>query len=89
MKSKEEQRLDSIKEQLATLPTNPGVYQYFDKNGTLIYVGKAKNLKRRVSSYFNKEQTHPKTKVLVSKIVTIKHWTVCQRENGEIPVGAY
>lgn len=76
MKSKEEQRLESIREQLATLPTNPGVYQYFDKNNTLIYVGKAKNLKRRVSSYFNKEQTHPKTKVLVSKIVTIKHFIV-------------
>ena len=69
-------RLDSIKEQVASLPTNPGVYQYFDKNGTLIYVGKAKNLKRRVSSYFNKEQTHPKTKMLVSKIVTIKHFIV-------------
>lgn len=76
MVTKEEQRLQSIREQLATLPTDPGVYQYFDKNDTLIYVGKAKNLKRRVSSYFNKEQTHPKTKVLVSKIVTIKHFIV-------------
>ncbi|MBR5434737.1 MAG: excinuclease ABC subunit C [Bacteroidales bacterium] len=76
MTSKNDIRLDSIKEQLANLPTNPGVYQYFDKNGTLIYVGKAKNLKRRVSSYFNKEQTHPKTKMLVSKIVTIKHFIV-------------
>lgn len=76
MITKEELRLQSIREQLAMLPTNPGVYQYFDKNGTLIYVGKAKNLKRRVSSYFNKEQTHPKTKVLVSKIVTIKHFIV-------------
>lgn len=82
MKSKEEQRLDSIKEQLATLPSNPGVYQYFDKNGTLIYVGKAKNLKRRVSSYFNKEQTHPKTKVLVSKIVTIKHFIVKNEQDA-------
>lgn len=76
MSSYEEQRIVSIREQLATLPTNPGVYQYFDKQGTLIYVGKAKNLKRRVSSYFNKEQTHPKTKMLVSKIVTIKHFIV-------------
>ena len=76
MKSNDEQRLSSIREQLAMLPSNPGVYQYFDKNGTLIYVGKAKNLKRRVSSYFNKEQTHPKTRVLVSKIVTIKHFIV-------------
>lgn len=76
MSSYEEQRIVSIREQLATLPTNPGVYQYFDAHGTLIYVGKAKNLKRRVSSYFNKEQTHPKTKMLVSKIVTIKHFIV-------------
>lgn len=76
MKSQETERLQNIKAQLANLPTNPGVYQYFDKNGTLIYVGKAKNLKRRVSSYFNKEQTHPKTKILVSKIVTIKHFIV-------------
>lgn len=76
MKNYEEQRMESIREQLATLPTNPGVYQYFDAQDTLIYVGKAKNLKRRVSSYFNKEQTHPKTKMLVSKIVTIKHFIV-------------
>jgi len=74
--SEENRRRESIKTQLATIPTNPGVYQYFDKNGTLIYVGKAKNLKRRVSSYFNKEQTHPKTRVLVSKIVSIKHFIV-------------
>lgn len=76
MKTKNDIRLESIREQLANLPTNPGVYQYFDKNDTLIYVGKAKNLKRRVSSYFNKEQTHPKTKMLVSKIVKIKHFIV-------------
>lgn len=82
MKTKEEQRLESIREQLAMLPTNPGVYQYFDKNGTLIYVGKAKNLKRRVSSYFNKEQTHPKTRVLVSKIVTIKHFIVASEQDA-------
>ena len=53
------------------LPTKPGVYRYFDKDGELIYVGKAKNLKRRVSSYFNKEQTG-KTRVLVSRIADIK-----------------
>ncbi|MCQ2606401.1 MAG: excinuclease ABC subunit UvrC [Bacteroidales bacterium] len=82
MKTKEEQRIEHIKEQLATLPTNPGVYQYFDKNDTLIYVGKAKNLKRRVSSYFNKEQTHPKTRVLVSKIVTIKHFIVASEQDA-------
>ena len=53
------------------MPNKPGVYRYFDKDGTLIYVGKAKNLKRRVSSYFNKEQTG-KTRVLVSKIADIQ-----------------
>ena len=56
---------------LKILPTKPGVYRYYDKDGNLIYVGKAKNLKRRVSSYFNKEQTG-KTRVLVSKIADIK-----------------
>ena len=60
-----------VKDTLAILPNKPGVYRYFDKDGTLIYVGKAKNLKRRVSSYFNKEQTG-KTRVLVSKIADIK-----------------
>ena len=60
-----------LKPILATIPNKPGVYRYFDSDGTLIYVGKAKNLKRRVSSYFNKEQTG-KTKVLVSKIADIK-----------------
>ena len=56
---------------ISTIPNKPGVYRYFDKDGTLIYVGMAKNLKRRVSSYFNKEQTG-KTRVLVSKIADIK-----------------
>ena len=62
---------DQIKRILAILPNKPGVYRYYDKDGELIYVGKAKNLKRRVSSYFNKEQTG-KTRVLVSKIADIK-----------------
>ena len=60
-----------LKPILSTIPNKPGVYRYFDKDGTLIYVGKAKNLKRRVSSYFNKEQTG-KTRVLVSKIADVK-----------------
>ena len=62
---------DRVKSILAILPNKPGVYRYYDKDGTLIYVGKAKNLKRRVSSYFNKEQSG-KTRVLVSKIDDIK-----------------
>ena len=61
-----------VKQKLAVLPNKPGVYRYFDKNGTLIYVGKAKNLKRRVSSYFNKEQ-FGKTRVLVSKIADLEY----------------
>ena len=61
-----------VKQKLAVLPSKPGVYRYFDKSGTLIYVGKAKNLKRRVSSYFNKEQTG-KTRVLVSKIADLEY----------------
>lgn len=60
---------------LKTLPTSPGVYQYFDETGELIYVGKAKNLRRRVSSYFNKEQTG-KTRLLVSKIRDIRFTVV-------------
>jgi len=61
-----------VKQKLAALPNKPGVYRYFDKSGTLIYVGKAKNLKRRVSSYFNKEQSG-KTRVLVSKIADLEY----------------
>ncbi len=62
--------------QLKTLPNAPGVYQYYDKNEVLIYVGKAKNLKKRVSSYFTKHHEYGKTRVLVKKIVTIKHIVV-------------
>ena len=62
--------------QIQTLPDNPGVYQYYDKEGKILYVGKAKNLKKRVSSYFNKIHDTAKTNVLVRKIVTIKHIVV-------------
>jgi excinuclease ABC subunit C len=62
--------------QVKTLPNEPGVYQYFDKNETIIYIGKAKNLKKRVSSYFSKTHDNGKTKVLVTKIVSIKHIVV-------------
>ena len=63
--------MESLQAILKTIPSKPGVYRYYDKDGALIYVGKAKNLKRRVSSYFNKEQTG-KTRVLVSKIADIQ-----------------
>lgn len=66
----------SIKLQLSTLPNNPGVYQFYDKDEKILYVGKAKNLKKRVSSYFNKTHDNGKTKVLVTKIVYIKHIVV-------------
>jgi len=62
--------------QLQTLPHKPGVYQYFDAEGAIIYVGKAKDLKKRVSSYFTKTHDNGKTRVLVKKIVSIKHIVV-------------
>ena len=62
--------------QLQTLPTLPGVYQYYDVNDTIIYVGKAKNLKKRVSSYFTKTHENGKTRILVKKIAKIKHIVV-------------
>ena len=67
---------DKIKSILKTIPTDPGVYQYFDEKGEIIYVGKAKNLKRRVSSYFNKQQQSGKVKVLVSRIADIRFTVV-------------
>ncbi|MGY6649351.1 excinuclease ABC subunit UvrC [Wenyingzhuangia sp. IMCC45574] len=65
-----------IKLKVSVLPNTPGVYQYFDKEGTIIYVGKAINLKKRVSSYFNKNHDDAKTRILVSKICDIKHIVV-------------
>lgn len=62
--------------QLKTLPSSPGVYQYFDSKGTIIYVGKAKNLKKRVNSYFTKNHDNHKTRILVKNIVTIEHIVV-------------
>ncbi|QHI37749.1 UvrABC system protein C [Kordia antarctica] len=67
---------EELQLQLKTIPTNPGVYQYYDKDGKILYVGKAKNLKKRVSSYFNKNHDYGKTKVLVKKIASIKHIVV-------------
>lgn len=62
--------------QIKSLPNSPGVYQYYDQSDQLLYVGKAKNLKKRVSSYFTKHHENGKTRVLVKKIATIKHIVV-------------
>ena len=62
--------------QYKTLPTSPGVYQYIDKNNTVIYIGKAKNLKRRVTSYFSKVHDNVKTRILVKKIHRMEHIVV-------------
>ena len=67
---------------VASLPETPGIYQYFDDKSKIIYVGKAKNLKRRVSSYFNKEQKSNKTKVLVRRIRNIKYIVVNTEEDA-------
>ena len=72
----------SLELQIQTLPDNPGVYQYYDKEGKILYVGKAKNLKKRVSSYFNKIHDTRKTNVLVKKIVTIKHIVVSSEQDA-------
>ncbi|WCC47200.1 excinuclease ABC subunit UvrC [Tenacibaculum finnmarkense] len=66
----------SLELQLKTLPTSPGVYQYFDNDEVIIYVGKAKNLKKRVSSYFTKTHENGKTRILVKKIARIEHIVV-------------
>lgn len=66
----------SLKLQISTLPHAPGVYQYYDKQGKLLYVGKAKDLKKRVASYFNKEHDNARTRLLVKKIRSIKHIVV-------------
>lgn len=68
--------------QIQSLPDSPGVYQYYDKDDKILYVGKAKNLKKRVSSYFNKVHDTAKTNVLVKKIETIKHIVVATESDA-------
>ncbi|MCT8339209.1 excinuclease ABC subunit UvrC [Flavobacteriaceae bacterium TK19130] len=72
----------SVPLQISTLPNSPGVYQYYDKNGKLLYVGKAKNLKKRVSSYFNKTHDNARTRLLVRKIKDIKHIVVANETDA-------
>lgn len=75
-KEKRGEREEYLKGIVNNLPDSPGCYQYLNESGTIIYVGKAKNLKRRVSSYFNKEQQTLKTKLLVAKIADIRYVVV-------------
>lgn len=81
-KEENEARLARLKEIILNLPEKPGSYQYYDREGTIIYVGKAKNLKARVSSYFHKEVDRFKTKVLVSKIWNITYTVVNTEEDA-------
>ncbi len=73
---------DYLRGIVQNLPDSPGIYQYLDAGGTIIYVGKAKNLKRRVSSYFNREHGQTKTRVLVSKIADIRYIVVHSEEDA-------
>ena len=81
-KEENEERLAKLKNIVSRLPNKPGSYQYYDAEGTIIYVGKAKNLKSRVSSYFHTEVDRYKTKVLVSKIWDISYTVVNTEEDA-------
>ena len=81
-KQENEERLARLKNIVLSMPEKPGSYQYYDENHTIIYVGKAKNLKRRVSSYFHKEVDRYKTMVLVSKIFDISYTVVNTEEDA-------
>jgi len=80
--NKDTNREDHIKLLVKALPSSPGVYQYFNDNGIIIYIGKAKNLKKRVSSYFSKQHEDGKTRILVRKIADIKHLVVETEEDA-------
>lgn len=81
-KEENQKRLAYLKNIVSNLPNKPGTYQFYDKEHTIIYVGKAKNLKNRVSSYFHKETDRFKTKVLVSKIHDITYTVVNSEEDA-------
>ena len=82
MKQEEINTNEYLKGIVLNLPENPGIYQYLNDEGTIIYVGKAKNLKRRVSSYFNREHPNGKTRLLVSKIADIRYIVVKSEEDA-------
>ncbi len=81
-KKDDKERIERLKQIVASMPDKPGSYQYYDKDGIIIYVGKAKSLKKRVSSYFHKEVDRYKTKVLVSKIYDITYTVVNTEEDA-------
>lgn len=81
-KEENEKRLERLKSIVASLPDKPGSYQFYDSEHTIIYVGKAKNLKSRVSTYFHKEVDRLKTKILVSKIHDISYTVVNTEEDA-------
>ncbi|WP_321997538.1 excinuclease ABC subunit UvrC [Draconibacterium orientale] len=72
----ENKNIDHLKTLISVLPNKPGIYQYLDQTNTIIYIGKAKNLRKRVSSYFTKNHDHRKTALLVRNIADIKHMVV-------------
>ena len=82
MKQEENPTNEYLKGIVSNLPESPGIYQYLNEEGTIIYVGKAKNLKRRVSSYFNREHPNGKTRLLVSKIADIRYIVVKTEEDA-------
>lgn len=73
---------DNLREKIRNLPGEPGVYQYFDASGKIIYIGKAKNLRNRVSSYLNKSNQNSKTAVLVSKVADLKYTVVNSEQDA-------
>ena len=73
---------DALRDKIKNLPETPGVYKYYNSEGTIIYVGKAKNLKRRVSSYFNREHAIRRTQILVSKIHDLQYHVVNSEEDA-------
>ena len=75
-------KITQLKEQANALPDNPGIYQYFDESGKIIYVGKAKNLRKRVASYFNREPDNGKTRILLKRIHEIRHIVVDTEEDA-------
>ncbi|MBR5542132.1 MAG: excinuclease ABC subunit UvrC [Bacteroides sp.] len=82
MKQEETSTNDYLKGIVSNLPDSPGIYQYLNAEGNIIYVGKAKNLKKRVSSYFNREHTNGKTRILISKIIDIRYIIVNSEEDA-------